>query len=77
VEDFSKAATLDPDRWSAYIDDERTRMVITPRMTFAPFDHGQAFDPADDVERLLDAAAVPRSVLLLRMIAKARADRSS
>lgn len=77
AEGFWKAATLDPDGWSAYVDDERTRMVIAPLMTFAPFDHGQNFDPADDIERLLDAAAdaIPRSVLLVRMIAKMRGQR--
>ncbi|HEV2365718.1 MAG TPA: UPF0149 family protein [Caulobacteraceae bacterium] len=77
AEGFWTAATLDPAGWSAYLDDERTRVILTPLAGFAPFGH--EFDPADNIDELLDAAAaaIPRSVLLLRMIAAMRAERPS
>ena len=76
AEGFWMAAALDPAGWSAYVEDERTRIVLTPLVGFAPFGHGQNFDPADNIDDLLDqaAAAVPRSVLILRLIAQMRAE---
>jgi hypothetical protein len=73
---FWMAAALDPAGWSAYVEDERTRIVLTPFVGFAPFGHGQNFDQADNIEDPLDeaAAAVPRSVLILRLIAQIRAE---
>jgi uncharacterized protein len=73
---FWTAASLDPAGWSTYIDDKRARIILTPLMGFAPFSRDEIFDPADDIEDLLDEAAdhIPRSILLLRMIAQMRAE---
>jgi uncharacterized protein len=77
AEGFWKAAAFDPAGWSAYAEDERTRIIVTPLVGFVPFDPGQMFDSPDDIEHLLGeaAAAIPHSVLLLRMIAQMRAER--
>jgi uncharacterized protein len=67
---FWKAATLDADVWTSYIEDERARMVIAPLMIFAPVPVFEATDSADDIEEALEEAieALPRSVLVVKML---------
>jgi uncharacterized protein len=77
AEGFWMAAAFDPEGWDAYVGDERTRIIVAPLVGFAPFGCGEMSEQADDSEDLFDeaAAAIPHSVLLLRMIAQMRAER--
>ena len=74
---FWQAMRLDPDSWTALGEDERMQPIITPFVGFVDVGHDPEFEPADDIEERLDdaAAAIPRAVLLLRKIAKIRANR--
>jgi uncharacterized protein len=76
---FWKAASLDPDVWSSYIDDERARMVIAPLMIFAPAPMLEAINSADDIEEALEEAieALPRSVLIVKMLGEMLAGNQS
>jgi uncharacterized protein len=74
VRGFWTAITLAPDTWSALVEDERTKSIIVPFVGF--FDLGE-FEPdeiPDDIDVRLDAAAalIPRTILLLRKLARAR-----
>jgi uncharacterized protein len=74
---FWRAMRLDPNSWTALGEDERMQPIITPFVGFIDFGHDPEFEPADDIEERLDdaAATIPRAVLLLRKIAKIRANR--
>ena len=76
---FWKAMALTPADWHALAADERTQVIITPFVGFIDAGTDEAFEPADDIDDRLDAAAVeiPRAILLLRKIAQMRADRTS
>jgi uncharacterized protein len=70
---FWKAMALDPKGWSALSKDERTQILIGPFVGFIQFDDPE-FEPAENIEELLDAAAeeIPRALLILRKIGKMR-----
>lgn len=73
---FWKAMALAPTEWSAIAADERLQPIITPLLGF--IDVGDPdFEPAEDIDERLDAAAadIPRAILLLRKIAQLRASR--
>jgi uncharacterized protein len=74
VRGFWKAMTLAPETWSALVDDERTRAVIAPFVGF--FDIGRIEPdgmPHDIHHRLDEAAAlIPRTILVLRKLARIR-----
>jgi uncharacterized protein len=74
---FWKAMALDPKGWSAFAEDERTQILITPFVGFVQLDDPDKFEPAENIDELLDeaAAAIPRALLILRKIAKMRAGR--
>jgi uncharacterized protein len=70
---FWKAMALDPEGWSALGQDKRTQILIGPFVGFIQFDDPE-FEPAENIEELLDAAAegIPRALLILRKIGKMR-----
>jgi uncharacterized protein len=70
---FYAAMALDPESWSAWVEDERMRILLAPFVGFVQFDDPE-FEPADNIQELLDeaAAAIPRCVLVLRKIALMR-----
>ena len=73
---FWKAMALAPTEWGAIAADERLQPIITPLLGF--IDVGDPdFEPAEDIDERLDAAAadIPRAILLLRKIAQLRASR--
>ncbi len=75
---FWQAMALDPAGWSALVEDERTRAVISPFVGFIDLGMDEAFEPADDIEDRLDdcVAQIPRAILILHKIAKLRAARA-
>jgi len=74
VRGFWKAMQLAPETWSALVEDERTKIIITPFLGF--FDPGDLAPhevPADIDDRLdEDAALIPRMILVLRKLARIR-----
>jgi uncharacterized protein len=70
---FGKAMALTPDAWSALIADKRMQRLMSPLVGFMDVDD-QALDPAENIDDLLDeaAAAIPRTVVLLRKLAQLR-----
>jgi uncharacterized protein len=71
---FWKAMALVPAEWSALIADERLQAVMTPLVGFIDVGDPE-FEPAEDIDERLDAAAahLPRAILILRRIAQLRA----
>ena len=74
---FGKAMALAPERWSSLAEDERLQPLLTPFIGFLEVED-QDFEPADDIDRLLDeaAAAIPRATIILRKIAQFRTERT-
>ncbi len=79
VSGFWKVMALVPAEWSALAADERTRAVISPFVAFIDIGDAGDIELATDIsERLDDAAAqIPRAILLLRKIARSRANRTT
>jgi uncharacterized protein len=67
-----KAMELAPEAWSALVEDERTKVIMSPFASF--FDLGQLEPhevPEDLGDRLdADAALIPRMILVLRKLAR-------
>ena len=76
---FWRAMELTPADWHALAADDRTQVLITPFVGFIDAGKNAGFEPARDIEDRLDEAAaeIPRTILLLRKIAKTRASRTS
>jgi len=74
---FGKAMALTPEHWSSLAEDERLQPLLTPFIGFLDVED-QDFEPADDIDRLLDeaAAAIPRATIILRKIAQFRTERA-
>jgi uncharacterized protein len=74
VRGFSKAMQLVPAAWIALIEDEKTQPIIQPFVGFIDLDDGEPFEMRDDVDDLLDAAAVliPRTIPILRKLIRMR-----
>jgi|CXWL01.1.fsa_nt_gi uncharacterized protein len=74
---FAKAMTLTPAAWSSLIEDDRMHALISPLVGFMDMG-GPAFEPADNIDELLDAAAaaIPRAVIVLGELARLRARRT-
>ncbi len=71
VRGFGKAMALAPERWSSIAEDERLQPLLTPFVGFLDFTDPD-FDPADNIDELLDeaATAIPRATIILRKIAQ-------
>lgn len=67
---FAKAMALAPERWGSIAEDERLQPLLAPFVGFLDIAHPD-FEPADDIDELLDeaAAAIPRATIILRKIA--------
>ena len=67
VRGFGKAMALAPERWSSLAEDERLQPLLTPFIGFLDV-KDQDFEPADDIDELLDeaATAIPRATIILR-----------
>jgi uncharacterized protein len=74
---FGKAMALTPERWSSLAEDERLQPLLTPFIGFLDVED-RDFEPADDIDSLLDeaAAAIPRATIILRKIAQFSAERT-
>ena len=71
VRGFGKAMALAPERWSSLAEDERLQLLLTLFIGF-PNVTDPDFEPADNIDELLDeaAAAIPRATIILRKIAQ-------
>ncbi len=71
VRGFGKAMALAPERWSSLAEDERLQPLLTPFVGFLDIT-GPDFEPADNIDELLDeaATAIPRATIILRRIAQ-------
>jgi uncharacterized protein len=78
VRGFSKAMALAPEGWSSLAEDERLQPLLTPFIGFLEFSDSD-FDPADNIDELLDEAAttIPRAAIILRKIAQFRTKRTA
>lgn len=74
VRGFWKAMALAPEAWSALAEGERSRTLIAPFVGFFELGDQEAFEVRDDIEAVLDedAAAIPQTILVLRMLAQMR-----
>jgi uncharacterized protein len=68
---FGKAMALAPERWGSIAEDERLQPLLAPFVGFLGIADPD-FEPADDIDELLDeaAAAIPRATIILRKIAQ-------
>ncbi len=68
---FGKAMALAPERWGSIAEDERLQPLLAPFVGFLDIVDPD-FEPADDIDELLDeaAAAIPRATIILRKIAQ-------
>jgi uncharacterized protein len=68
---FGKAMALVPERWSSIAEDERLQPLLAPFVAFLDVTDPN-FEPADNIEELLDeaATAIPRATIILRKIAQ-------
>jgi uncharacterized protein len=71
VRGFGKAMTLAPARWSALAEHERLQGLLAPFVGFIDVPDPE-FEPADNIDQLLDeaAAAIPRATIILRKLAR-------
>lgn len=71
---FWKAMSLAPKTWSALVEDERSRVLVAPFVGFMDVKDGIPFEPAENIDNLLDdaAAAIPRAITALHKLAKIR-----
>lgn len=71
VRGFGKAMAHAPARWSSIAEDERLQSLLTPFIGFMDI-ADPAFEPADNIDELLDeaATAIPRATIILRKIAQ-------
>jgi len=71
VRGFGKAMALALERWSSLAEDERLQPLLTPFVGFLDVT-GSDFEPADNIDELLDeaATAIPRATIILRKIAQ-------
>jgi uncharacterized protein len=76
VKGFWQAMALAPATWSSFAEDKRANVLVEPFVGFIDVGDGKPFEPADNIDKLLDdaAAAIPRTVIVLRMLAGMRAD---
>jgi uncharacterized protein len=68
---FGKAMALAPERWSSIAEDDRLQALLAPFVGFLDVTNPD-FEPADNIEELLDEAAIaiPRATIILRKIAQ-------
>jgi uncharacterized protein len=78
VRGFSKAMALAPQGWISIAEDERLQPLLSPIIGFTGFSNFE-FEPADDIETLLDEAAaeIPRTAIILRKIGQFRDQKRS
>jgi len=71
VRGFGKAMALAPGHWSSLAEDERLQPLLMPLVGFVDVADPD-FEPADDIDELLDeaATAIPRAAIILRKIAQ-------
>jgi uncharacterized protein len=71
VRGFGKARALAPERWSSLAEDERLEPLLMPFVEFLDVADPD-FDPADNIDELLDEAAIaiPRATIILRKMAE-------
>jgi uncharacterized protein len=74
VRGFGKAMALTPEAWHALAEDERTRVLIEPFVGFFEIEDHEPLEVPDDIDVILDegAAAIPRSITVLRKLAQIR-----
>ncbi len=74
VRGFSEAMALAPAAWTALVEDERTQVIIHPFVGFIELHDAEPFEMRDDADELLDAhaALIPRTITVLRKIARMR-----
>lgn len=79
VNGFWKAMALVPSDWSGLAADARIQPIIEPFVGFIDLGADGVMELPPDIDERLDQAAelIPRSILLLRKIAKLRAPRTS
>jgi len=75
VAGFWKAMSLAPATWRKLAEDERAQPLIGPFVGFLDVEDGVPFEPADNINDLLDEAAadIPRAIIVLRKLARMRA----
>jgi len=75
---FTRAMVLAPDGWASVAEDERLQPLLVPFIGFTDINDPE-FEPADDIDALLDEAAadIPRATILLRKIAQFRGQNRS
>ena len=71
---FWRAMALAPATWSKLVEDERTRIIVEPFVSFFDVSGVDPHEIPDDIEDLLDAEAalIPRMILILRKLARIR-----
>jgi uncharacterized protein YecA (UPF0149 family) len=69
---FWKAMALAPATWSKLVEDERTRIIIEPFVSFFDLGGHPPNEPPGDFHDLLDAELIPRMVLVLRKLTRIR-----
>ena len=71
VRGFGKAMALAPERWRSIAENERLQPLLAPFARFFEVADPD-FEPADDIDELLDVAAtaIPRATIILRKIAQ-------
>jgi uncharacterized protein len=77
VRGFWKAMSLAPEGWRSLIEDERMRVLLAPIIGFLDI-KDPLFNPADDIDELLDdaAAAIPQTVIVLHKLAQICQDKN-
>jgi uncharacterized protein len=78
VRGFSKAMALAPEGWTSLAEDKHLQTLLTPFIGFLEF-RDSDFDPADNMDDLLDeaATAIPRAAIVLRKIAQFNTERTA
>jgi len=78
VRGFWKAMALVPESWSALAEDERLKVLIQPFVSFIDLGNPELIERSDNIAEILDedAASIPRTVLVLRKLARLRAARA-
>ena len=79
VRGFWKAMALAPGTWGALAEDERAQILIEPFVGIFEIEDQTASEIPDDIDAILDegAAAIPRTILVLRKLAQIRRQASA
>lgn len=79
VRGFWKATVLASEAWGALAEDERTQILFEPFVGFFEIEDQKAIEVPDDIDAILDesAAAIPRTILVLRKLAQIRSQASA